>query len=124
MDDPFAGLMFPIKGTVVAPSGAPCRAPHQAGQTWLMKGVPAGICSFAFNAMFPAAWTLRFGGTNVDGDNPDAMDVTCSVPGCGAQFRLERVSDAEAEALAQEASLITLEDLAKSIPVGLSRKVR
>jgi uncharacterized repeat protein (TIGR04076 family) len=122
--NPYEGIMFPAKGTVVTASGPGCRVGHAEGQTWLLKGVPPGICSFAFNAMFPAYWTLRFGGSDPSEANPDQMHVTCSAVGCGAQFRIERVSDEEAAHLREAASLITLDDLARTIPSGLSRQVR
>lgn len=104
--NPYEGVMFPVKGEVVSASGDGCRVPHAAGQAWYMKGVPAGICSFAFNAMFPAYWTLRFGGSDPSEPDPDAMHVTCSTHGCGAVFRLSRVTAEEAERLAREAMLI------------------
>lgn len=121
-DNPYEGLMFPVKATVVKATGDGCRVNHEEGQSWLMKGVPAGICSFAFNVMFPAYWTLRFGGSDPAEEAPDVMTVTCSVPGCGASFRVERIDDEEAQQMATQASLITIEDLAETIPSGLSRK--
>jgi uncharacterized repeat protein (TIGR04076 family) len=124
MDNPYEGIMFPVKATVVAPSGQACRAPHREAQTWLMKGVPPGICSFAFNAMFPVYWTLRFGGRDPAEENPDQMSVACPVPGCDAQFCIERIGDEEAGQLAAAAATVSLEELASTIPSGLSRKVR
>ena len=123
MANPFEGVMFPVKATTVVASGQSCRVTHAKEQSWLMKGVPPGICSFAFNAMFPAYWTLRFGGSDPQSDDPDQMFVTCSVPECGATFCLERIDDEEAAELARQASLITLEQLTESIPKGLSRKI-
>lgn len=122
MGDEFEGLMFPVKATVTKGCGAGCRVPHEAGQTWYLRSTPPGICSFAFNAMFPAYWTLRFGGTDPAEENPDAMHVGCSQPGCSAQFRVERISDAEAEARRAQADLITTQTLEKTIPKGLSRR--
>lgn len=122
MSNPYEGVMFPVKATVLEACGPSCRAPHPAGQSWLIKGVPAGICSFAFNSIFPVYWTLHFGGSDPAEPNPDQMHVTCNVPGCGARFRVERVSDAEAANLLAEANLITVDDLLKSFPTGLSRK--
>ncbi len=89
-----------------------------------MKGVPPGICSFAFNAMFPAYWTLRFGGADPSEENPDQMHVTCSGRDCGAMFRMERIPEEEATMLHEATSLITLDDLVRTVPSGLSRKVR
>ena len=123
MGNDFEGLMFPVKATVTKGCGSGCRVSHKAGQVWFMRSTPPGICSFAFNALFPAYWTLRFGGSDPVEDNPDVMHVGCSQPGCGAQFRVERVSDTEAEELQKQSDLITTEELRNSIPVGLSRRI-
>jgi uncharacterized repeat protein (TIGR04076 family) len=122
-DDPYEGVMFPVKATVLEGCGPGCRAPHPAGQTWLLRGVPPGICSFAFNAIFPVYWTLRFGGADPAEANPDQMHVTCNVPGCGARFRVERISAEESAELFAAANLITLDDLVRTFPSGLSRKI-
>jgi hypothetical protein len=68
-------------------------------------------------------WTLRFGGVDPAEPNPDQMHAACSVPGCGARFRVERITADEAAELLAAASLVTLDDLAKSFPTGLSRKL-
>ena len=49
------------------------------------------------------------------------FERTCAY--CGARFRVERVSDVEAAELLAAASLVTLDDLAKSFPTGLSRRL-
>lgn len=123
MDNPYEGVMFPVKATVITGCGAGCRAPHQAGQAWLLRGVPPGICSFAFNAIFPVYWTLHFGGRDPAEPNPEQMHVTCSGQNCGARFRVERISAAEAAELQAVADSISLDDLAATIPTGLSRKI-
>ena len=122
MGNNFEGLMFPVKTTVTKPCGEGCRVPHPEGKVWHMRSTPPGICSFAFNVIFPAYWTLRFGGTDPSEENPDAMHVGCAQPGCGAQFRVERVSEAEAEALQAQADGITTEELQEEFPDGLSRR--
>ncbi len=123
MDNPYEGVMFPVKTTVVEACGAGCRAPHAAGQAWLIKGVPPGICSFAFNTIFPVYWTLHLGGAVPSAHNPVQMHASCSVPGCVARFLVVRVSAAEAAELLAVANTITLEDLVKTFPTGLSRKL-
>lgn len=72
--------------------------------------------------MFPAYWTLRFGGSDPGEVDPDQMNVTCARGGCGARFRLERISEEEAEDLTSRQELITLDDLLEEIPDGLSRR--
>lgn len=122
MGNIYEGLMFPVKATVTTGCGPGCRAPHKEGQVWYMRSTPAGICSFAFNAMFPVYWTLRFGGTDPSEPDPDAMNVSCGQPSCGARFRVERVSEAEAQELQAQSDLITTEDLQRAFPEGLSRR--
>jgi len=122
MGNEFEGLMFPVKATVTKGCGAGCRVSHEVGQVWYMRSTPPGICSFAFNAMFPAYWTLRFGGSDPTEENPDVMHVTCGQASCAAQFRVERISEVEAKELQAQANLITIESLEKSYPEGLSRR--
>jgi uncharacterized repeat protein (TIGR04076 family) len=122
--NPYEGIMFPVKATVITGCGGGCRVQHGVGQTWYMRGVPAGICSFAFQAMFPAYWTLRFGGIDPNEANPDQMHVACERAGCVAQFRLERISAEEAATLQQAMEMISVDDLLASIPAGLSKRVK
>lgn len=121
--NPYEGIMFPVKATVTEPAGAGCAVRHPPGQSWYMRGMPAGICSFAFQAMFPAYWTLHFGGADPSEPDPDQMTVTCSRAGCGARFRLQRIAVEEAAELEAAAAAITVEDLLATIPQGLSRRV-
>lgn len=123
-ENPYEGIMFPVKATVIEKCGDGCRVKHDVGQTWYMRGVPAGICSFAFQAMFPAYWTLRFGGTDPNEENPDQMHAMCGRWNCGAAFRLERISQTEAEELEQARQEVSLDDLLATIPDGLSRRVK
>lgn len=121
MGNQYDGLMFPVKTTVVEGCGPTCRVRHEAGQFWFMRSTPPGICSFAFNAIFPAYWTLRFGGIDPGESDPDVMHVGCSVKGCNAQFRVERISEDEAGELLAQADMITIDDLLSTFPQGLSR---
>ncbi len=54
--------------------------------------------------MFPAYWTLRFGGADPNEEKPDQIHVTCSRAGCEARFLIERISDEEAAELEKAAS--------------------
>lgn len=122
-ENPYEGVMFPVKATVSGGSGEGCRARHAPGQEWFMKGVPAGICSFAFNAMFPAYWTLRFGGRDPAEADPDAINVKCSNANCAATFRLTRISGEEAEQLERQSNAIAPAEI-PVIGSGVSRRVR
>ena len=122
-NNPYEGVMFPVKATLLKEGGPGCKINHQVGQSWLLRGLPAGICSFAYQAIFPMYWTLRFGGVDPSEVNPDQIHVKCGRAGCEAQFLIERISDEEASQLQEVANLIKLEDLEKSIPEGLSKQV-
>jgi uncharacterized repeat protein (TIGR04076 family) len=121
---PLEQVVFPVKATVLSTAGAGCPVGHPVGQTWLLKGVPAGICAFAFNAMFPAYWTLLFGGDDPRTTETGAMQVTCSAAGCGAAFSVKRVPASEAAGLEANANLISLEELQKTIPARVSRQTQ
>ena len=75
MGNQYDGIMFPVKTTVVEGCGPTCRVRHEAGQVWFMRSTPPGICSFAFNAIFPAYWTLRFGGIDPGESDPDDEEL-------------------------------------------------
>lgn len=122
--NPYEGIMFPVKATVVKECGPGCTIKHEAGQSWYLRGLPAGICSFAYQAIFPSYWISRFGGVDPHEENPDQIHVNCHRAGCGAGFLIERISDEEAAQLHEAANLVTLDDLVKSIPQGLSRQVK
>lgn len=102
--NPYEGVMFPVKTTVIRDCGPGCTVKHKAGKSWYMRGLPSGICSFAYQAMFPAYWTLRFGGADPNEEKPDQIHVTCSRAGCEARFLIERISDEEAAELQKAAS--------------------
>ena len=124
MSNPYEGVLFPVKAIVLTSASEGCRVRHPVGQSWLLRSVPPGICSFAFNTMFPAYWTLLFGGSDPHESDADQMHVTCQAAGCGAQFLVQRISDEEAIRMEEAARLISLEDLARTIPSGLSKRVK
>jgi len=103
MENIYEGVMFKVKGTVLSKGGETCAVQHEKGESWLMRGIPEGICSHAFAAMFPAYWVLRFGGKDPNEENPDEIHVQCSRKSCGATFLLERISDEEAARMQEEA---------------------
>jgi len=98
-ENPFEGIMFTVKATIIKSCGPGCPLMHEVGQSWILRGLPSGMCSFAYQAIFPGYWTLRFGGSDPNEENPDQIHVTCGRAGCEARFRIERVSDMEAKKL-------------------------
>ena len=63
---------------VVSQKGT-CGAQHKVGDEWVIKSkTPEGICFSAFNALYPSAWMLMFGGTLPWEADPDVATVACS----------------------------------------------
>lgn len=43
---------------------SPCHSGHKVGDEWVFDYMtPGGMCGLAYNAIYPVALTLRFGGT-------------------------------------------------------------
>ena len=62
---------------VVSQQGT-CVHEHKVGDKWVMKAkTPEGICLTAFDALYPAARVLMFGGSFPWEADPDATTVAC-----------------------------------------------
>jgi len=87
--------MYPVKLTVVSQKGH-CAAGHKVGDEFESSGMtPGGICLTAFNALFPAMWTLMFGGSFPWSKNPDAERVACPDAENPVVFELQRIRPRE-----------------------------
>jgi uncharacterized repeat protein (TIGR04076 family) len=43
---------------------SPCHSGHKIGDEWIFDYMtPGGMCGLAYNAIYPVALTLQFGGT-------------------------------------------------------------
>lgn len=71
----------------------PCKRGHKPGDEWLMTDhTPGGLCTLAFNAMYPLASALQFGATFPwQKDNPDVTPVSCPDPEVNTIFELKRI---------------------------------
>ena len=53
-----------------------CHSGHKIGDEWVFDHMtPGGICSLAYNAVYPIALTLQFGGTFPRQEDPDIIEV-------------------------------------------------
>jgi uncharacterized repeat protein (TIGR04076 family) len=70
----------------------PCHIGHQVGDEWLFQyKTPGGMCSLAYNAIFPFALVLKYGGTFPWQSNPDVVMASCPDPEVFNVFELRRV---------------------------------
>ncbi len=75
---------------VVSQKGT-CVAGHKAGDEFLIGNTtPAGMCSYAFQTIFPLATVLQFGGSFPWEDDPDKATVACPDAGNPVVIELRR----------------------------------
>jgi uncharacterized repeat protein (TIGR04076 family) len=71
-----------------------CSYGHVTGDEWeLGECCPAGMCVWAFNALFPFATVLRFGGSLPWEEHPGKARVSCPDPDNTVVFELRAVDD-------------------------------
>lgn len=69
----------------------PCHSGHKIGDEWVFNDMtPPGICSLAFNAIYPIALALKFGATFPWQDDPDVMTAACPDGEVNNIFELRR----------------------------------
>ena len=70
----------------------PCHFGHKIGDEWVFDYMtPGGMCSLAYNAIYPAALTLQFGGTFPWQDDPDVVQLACPDGQVNNIFELRRI---------------------------------
>ena len=80
-----------IIAKVISQQGT-CSAGHKVGDEFAMgQTTPEGMCSWAFNTLFPFAETLDFGGSFPWESNPDKTRVACPDPDNSVIFELQRM---------------------------------
>ncbi len=76
---------------VVSQKGT-CAAEHKVGDEWVTRGgTPEGICLSAFNALFPGAWVLMFGGAFPWATDSDVTTAACPDAANPVVFELRRL---------------------------------
>jgi len=70
---------------------SPCHSGHKIGDEWVFNYMtPPGMCSLAFNAIYPVALALQFGATFPWQEDPDVIQVSCPDAGVNNVFELRR----------------------------------
>ena len=83
--------MTEIIAKVISQKGT-CAAGHKVGDEFVIgEEVPAGLCSWAFHALFPCAAVLQFGGSFPWEDDLDKTTVACPDPANPVVFELRRL---------------------------------
>lgn len=71
---------------------SPCHSSHQVGDEWVFQYMtPGGMCSLAYNAIFPMALSLQFGATFPWQNDPDIVRVCCPDTEVQNIFELRRI---------------------------------
>ena len=71
----------------------PCHFGHKIGDEWLFKhATPEGMCSMAFNSIYPTALVLKYGGTFPWQDDPDVVEASCPDHNVNNVFELRRIA--------------------------------
>ncbi len=69
-----------------------CGAEHKVGEEWVLgTKTPEGICLSAFNALFPSARVLMFGGAFPWETDPDVTTIACPDAKNPVVFELRRL---------------------------------
>lgn len=70
----------------------PCHSGHQIGDEWVFNYMtPPGMCSLAYNAIYPAALALQFGATFPWQQDPNVIELSCPDGEVNNIFQLRRV---------------------------------
>jgi len=81
---------YKVVARVVSQKGT-CSAGHKVGDEFLIgHNTPAGMCAWAFYAVFPFASVLQYGGSFPWESDPDRTVVACPDSGSPVVFELRR----------------------------------
>jgi uncharacterized repeat protein (TIGR04076 family) len=70
---------------------SPCHFGHQIGDEWVFDyATPPGMCSLAYNALYPVALALQFGATFPWQEDPDVITMACPDAEVNNVFELRR----------------------------------
>lgn len=83
---------YPVVAKIISQKGH-CSAENKVGQEFLIaQHTPAGLCTYAFAALFPFATVLQLGGSFPwEPAGSDKCTVVCPDPGNPVTFELRRV---------------------------------
>ncbi len=84
-------MEYRVVARVISQQGT-CAAGHRVGEEFAMEEkTSSGLCSWAFNTLFPFAEVLRYGGTFPWEKDPDKTTVACVDPENPVVFELRRL---------------------------------
>ena len=70
---------------------SPCHSGHKIGDEWVFDYfTPPGMCSLAYNALYPVALALSIGGTFPWQQDPDVITMSCPDAEVHNVFELRR----------------------------------
>lgn len=72
-------------------NNSPCHSGHKIGDEWVFDYfTPPGMCSLAYNALYPSALALSIGGTFPWQEDPDVLTLSCPDAEVNNVFELRR----------------------------------
>lgn len=84
---------YEVLARIVSQKGT-CAAGHKVGDEFsITDKAPAGMCSWAFHAVFPFANVLQFGGSFPWEENADTTTVACPDPENPVVIELRRIRE-------------------------------
>ena len=70
----------------------PCHAGHKVGDEWLWRDkTPENMCWAAYNAIFPFAMVMKYGGRFPWQTDPDAVTASCPDAEVVNRFEIRRL---------------------------------
>lgn len=70
----------------------PCNIGHKVGEEWLLQyKTPDGLCWAAYNAIFPFAIVLKYGGSFPWQKDPDVITASCPDQEVVNVFEIRRI---------------------------------
>ncbi|MFC1899749.1 TIGR04076 family protein [Chloroflexota bacterium] len=85
--------MDKITARVISQKGT-CEAGHRVGNEFIIgQHTPSGMCAWAFQAIFPSAEVLQFGGSFPWEKDADACTVACPDAQNPVVFMLRRLTE-------------------------------
>jgi uncharacterized repeat protein (TIGR04076 family) len=86
-----ANFEYDVIAKVISQKGN-CDAQHKVGDEFLLRveSTPAGLCSWAFNAMMPAVSALQFWG-KIPGEDTTKFQAVCPDANNPVVFELRRI---------------------------------
>ncbi len=86
---------FKLIARVVSQKGT-CVCNHRVGDEFLLgNSTPPGLCSWAFNAIFPFANVLQFGGSFPWEKDRDCATIACPDPSSPVVFEVRKEPSGE-----------------------------